>query len=306
MNSLLLGKDADVQQKYCKDVHMQEDFGGSVQQDASEFMGWLLETLQEEFNYSRARGPLLPLTASQEAVRREQPDIRSSWMQWQRYYHTTGSVITDTFFGQDTQTITCLKCGFVEKNWQPWAQIYVPVAVPDDSTISLEHLLDAMYAKPSELEDYRCNKCNEKGPIRSMNISRCPQILVIVIGRYEWRGETSHRKKNIVTFPLGKLSLDPYFISHAGMDLKRLDDGFTAPFDYSCYGVVRHEGKNTKTGHYTCLIKETAKNGKDVWVAYDDHRISEVKSIDPESQTSRAYMLFYRRLSSPSKLKDQP
>jgi ubiquitin carboxyl-terminal hydrolase 8 len=267
---------------------------------------WLLERLQEDFNYSRARGPLLPLTTSQEAVRRRQPDIRSSWMQWQRYYHTNGSVITDNFYGQETHTITCPSCGFVEKSWQAWGQIPLPMNVPSNSSIGLDGLLDAMYAQPTVVEGYRCNNCKQEGSERSVKISRCPQILIIVLSRYEWTGVKAVRKNTRVSFPLSNLSLDSYFISDEGKGSERLDYGFTAPFNYDCYAVVRHKGQNPHEGHYTCLVKETARSGKDIWVEYDDQRVTEVENIHKTIYNKEAYMLFYRRLQNPPNRRNLP
>jgi ubiquitin C-terminal hydrolase len=257
---------------------------------------WLLDLLQGEFNYSRARGPLLPLTASQMAVRREQSVIRSSWMQWKRFCHSNNSIITHTFFGQNTNSITCPNCGSIEKSWEPWAHMNVPILGASRGEVSLEQLLDAMFKQPHALEDYRCDHCKQEGPTSLPKISRCPDILILVLGRHEWHNNKSHRKNTRVKFPLENLSLDQYFIPLDGKGSEPLDEGFIGPFIYDCYVVVRHEGPSARQGHYIALVKETdPRNGKDVWVQYNDHSVSEVEDIRTASQTKESYILLYQR-----------
>ncbi len=217
-------------------------------------------------------------------------------MQWQRFCHSNASIITRTFFGQNATSFTCPHCGFVGKSWEPWAQITVPITGQQGGESNLVNLLNDQFDKSHQLEGYRCDQCKQEGPTSLQKISRCPEILILILGRNAWRGNIHTKKTTRVRFPLDGLSLDPYFISLEGQGSEQLDDSFISPFLYDCYAVVQHFGANAKEGHYTALVKETdPRNGKDIWLEYNDEVVREVANIGSVSQSKNSYVLFYQR-----------
>jgi ubiquitin carboxyl-terminal hydrolase 8 len=216
-------------------------------------------------------------------------------MQWQRYCHANDSIITRALYGQTTSSFTCPHCGFVQRSWDPWLGLHVNI--PASGQESLLTLLNESFNTLQETDGYRCDQCRQEGARRLDKISRCPEILIIVLARNIYRKDGSQGKKDtVVRFPLDNLSLDPYFISLDGLGSENLDDGFLAPFIYDCYAVLQHVGPGSKSGHYWALVKETDhRNGKDVWIRYNDREIKIIKDIQSESQNERSYVLFYQR-----------
>ena len=83
---------------------LNNDFGGREQQDASEFMTWLLDQLHEDLNDAR-RGKPAPIRVrgvSFDALNNEQRAERSD----EEYFLRNRSPIIDMFFGQQSSSLT--------------------------------------------------------------------------------------------------------------------------------------------------------------------------------------------------------
>ena len=83
---------------------LNSDFGGREQQDASEFMTWLLDQLHEDLNDAR-RGKPAPIRVrgvSFDALNNEQRAERSD----EEYFLRNRSPIIDMFFGQQSSSLT--------------------------------------------------------------------------------------------------------------------------------------------------------------------------------------------------------
>lgn len=57
---------------------------------------------------------------------------------------------------------------------------------------------------------------------------------------------------------------------------------------YELYGVVSHSGSSPRSGHYTCLVRRSAKGG---WMAKSDSFVR--GASQDQALNSQAYMLFY-------------
>jgi ubiquitin carboxyl-terminal hydrolase 10 len=80
------------------------------------------------------------------------------------------------------------------------------------------------------------------------------------------------------------------------------------PARYTLYGVLYHHGKSAGGGHYTVNVHHPNAHGgsEDVWLHIDDETVSSLRHEDMfggheiELVDDRcAYLLFYRRITSP-------
>jgi len=240
----------------------------------------------------------MKLTASQEDVRRRQPDIRSSWMEWQRFLHGNNSFISRNFRTLTLISYTCHHCGFIMKSWDNVLQI--DLDIPEHGRGSLEDSLNHRFLRTETIGDYRCDNCKHTGPGKQERFARCPEILIFMLRRHGFNKELNlaYKRQSVITFPLNNLSMDPYCISLDGRGSEELDKSFLKPFIYDCYAVVQHRGDDIKSGHYWTLVKErdAGTGGREQWFKYNDSILQTVGDIKKESMTNaETYLLFYER-----------
>ena len=271
----------------------ENNFGDGRQHDAEEFLGFLLEVLEDELNMARDKGPLAVLTSSQEEVRRKWPVLRSSWMEWQRFLHSSDSFITHKFRGQSVFTRTCSHCGFESKSWDTWLTIQLPILEVQSQTLS--DALTRRFENSGSLEDYRCESCKAKGNKSTLQekLSRCPDILIIMFKRGLTDLNCRARKITTrLTFPLDDLDMDRYFIPVDGVVSEKLDRSYMKPFKYDCYAVIQHAGRTITSGQYWTLLRDLRKDRK-TWTRFSDEQVTTVPAI--RTQDSESYVLFYER-----------
>jgi ubiquitin carboxyl-terminal hydrolase 8 len=282
-----------------RELTEENKFGGRNQHDAEDFLNWFLDKLEADLNKARDKKSLTALTASQQEVRRQQPDIRSCWMEWQRFLHNNNSFISQTFRGQTISYLTCPKCDFVQKSWEPWLDVQLEIPLQGQGT--LEDALNTRFNSNQAVDDYRCDNCKHVGGERRERLSRCPDVFIIMLRRHGYNWETKETKKvrTRVTFPLDGLSLDPYFISLEGRGPEQLDNGVLEPFVYDCYAVIQHRGTMITSGHYWALVRERAPDDPagEAWYKYNDSEVTKIphQGVRKATQAAESYILFYHR-----------
>ncbi|KAL8969219.1 MAG: hypothetical protein Q9183_002105, partial [Haloplaca sp. 2 TL-2023] len=91
-------------------ARLNPEWGLDRQQDAKEYLDFLLDCLHEDLNQNWERQPLLALSASQEATRERMPVADVSKIEWQRYSHRESSFISNLFAGQHASRLRCTTC----------------------------------------------------------------------------------------------------------------------------------------------------------------------------------------------------
>lgn len=222
-------------------------------------------------------------------------------MEWQRFLHNNNSIISKNFRGQTISYITCLQCGFVQKSWETWLDIQLEI--PEIREASLEQSLNKRFNIGESLDGYRCDNCKHCAGERRDRLSRCPEILIIMLRRHGYdKSRGPYKRGTKVTFPLDGLSMDPYFISLDGRGTEELDSGVLKPFTYDCYAVIQHRGSQPTSGHYWALVKERAPDeaGREAWFIYDDRKVNRIQrqEVLNITQSIDSYILFYQRRKS--------
>jgi len=257
-------------------------FRGYQQQDAHEFLRYMLDRLHTELLLllpSRFRNDRI------DEVLRGAPLAKSH------------SVVTSVFGGTLQSEVTCLNCRTTSKKQDPFLDISVdipqqftgPVRKPKDKDGSqnchIHHCLQK-FVETEELADserFFCNSCKSKQPsTKKFLIRRLPNVLCLHVKRFRWTAYARTKIDNHIEFPLNGLDMSGYLLKN--LSGTRHSNAGTSLYDLAA--VIVHHGTGAGSGHYTAF----ATNNK-AWFHFNDCTVREADYQTVGS--SKAYILFY-------------
>lgn len=277
-----------------KDVsgRLRSEFAGTDQQDAQEFLTFMLDSLHEDLNLNGGKR-LPPLTDDEERMREKLPVRYASFLEWERYRKSDNSAIVSIFQGQYQSRLTCMTCKFTSTTYNPFSVLSLPLA--PGRHVSLEQCFD-MFVMEEVLDNddaWYCPQCKtQRKATKALRISRLPMILIVHLKRFKTNGRWSNKLDTFVDYPMHNLDLTSYWPAFRAEDKLWVDkvpkSDQVPPFKYDLYGVVNHYG-SLRGGHYTAYLHKNNKG----WLVFDDSRVA---MIPKEKVVSRdAYVLFYQR-----------
>ncbi|XP_071873495.1 uncharacterized protein isoform X3 [Bombus fervidus] len=249
-------------------------FMGYSQQDAQEFLRYLLEGLHEDVNR---------VTVKPQPIHTDIPemytDSQKAVESWKRYLRSEDSMVVDVFVGQLRSSLHCTSCDHVSVTLDPFWDLSLPIPARS-GTVKLSQCLEH-FTREEVLdgdEKPTCSKCQMRRKCtKSFSIQKFPKILVIHLKRFSPMERFRSKLNVMVDFPL------------TGLDLS----AFAAPrvpgCTYNLYGVANHSG-TTHSGHYTAYCKHPYSGE---WHEYNDSRVSVVPARSVVS--NEAYVLFYEQ-----------
>ncbi|KAI9474762.1 hypothetical protein BX667DRAFT_463197, partial [Coemansia mojavensis] len=253
-------------------------FRGYNQQDAPEFLAFLLDGMHEDLNRIIKK----PYIEVPDANGR--PDAEIADEQWDIYKRRNDSVVVDLFQGQYRSTLVCPECSHVSVTFDPFMYLTLPLPIQrqkwQQKQVTLEDCLTE-FTRSEQLgeEDlWYCSKCQEhQQATKKFDLWRVPEILVVHLKRFQHSRAWRDKIDVFVDFPLTGLDLTQHMCGPHGENLV-----------YDLYSVCNHYG-GMGGGHYTAYARNPED---DKWYNFDDSHVSPVS--DPESvKTAAAYMLFY-------------
>ncbi|KAM9318391.1 ubiquitin carboxyl-terminal hydrolase 2a isoform 2-T2 [Pholidichthys leucotaenia] len=250
-------------------------FVGYNQQDAQEFLRFLLDGLHNEVNRVTVR----PRGAVEDFD--HLPDEEKGKKMWNKYLEREDSKIVDLFVGQLKSSLTCSHCGFCSTVFDPFWDLSLPITKGYGEV----SLMDCMrlFTKEDVLDGdekptcYRCKarrRCTKK-----FTIQKFPKILVLHLKRFSEARRTS-KLSTFVNFPMKDL------------DLREFASENSINAVYSLYAVSNHSG-TTMGGHYTAYCRNPSSGE---WYTFNDSRVTPMSSSQVRS--SDAYVLFYELAAS--------
>uniref|UniRef100_A0A1B6LBV5 Ubiquitin carboxyl-terminal hydrolase n=1 Tax=Graphocephala atropunctata TaxID=36148 RepID=A0A1B6LBV5_9HEMI len=254
-------------------------FHGYAQQDAQEFLRYLLEGLHDELN--RATSQSRSLT---EDIDDDLSDSMKAVETWKRYLRFDNSKIVDTFGGLLKSTLECTHCGHCSTTFEAFWDLSLPIPANNTSRKLLLSQCFDLFTKEEVLDGDEmptCSKCNTRRKCKKrILIQKFPEVLVIHLKRFALGGR-SCKVESVIDFPVCNLDVAAY---SADSRLKNLG--------YDLFGVVNHNG-TSYNGHYTAYCKHPYSGE---WHSFNDQS---VKVISPETHSKReAYVLFYEQNQS--------
>ncbi|KAI7800825.1 ubiquitin carboxyl-terminal hydrolase 2a isoform X1 [Triplophysa rosa] len=248
-------------------------FVGYNQQDAQEFLRFLLDGLHNEVNRVtvRPRGNMEDFD--------HLLDEEKGKKMWAKYLEREDSKIVDLFVGQLKSSLTCSECGYCSTVFDPFWDLSLPIAKGYGEV----SLMDCMrlFTKEDVLDGdekptcYRCKarrRCTKK-----FTLQKFPKILVLHLKRFSEARVRTSKLSTFVNFPLKDL------------DLREFASDRSSGAVYNLYAVSNHSG-TTMGGHYTAYCCNP-ENGE--WYTYNDSRVTPMSTSQVRS--SDGYVLFYER-----------
>ncbi|XP_006207788.1 ubiquitin carboxyl-terminal hydrolase 2 isoform X2 [Vicugna pacos] len=256
-------------------------FVGYNQQDAQEFLRFLLDGLHNEVNRVTARPKSNPENLD------HLPDDEKGRQMWRKYLEREDSRIGDLFVGQLKSSLTCTDCGYCSTVFDPFWDLSLPIAKRGYPEVTLMDCM-RLFTKEDVLdgdEKPTCCRCRaRKRCIKKFSIQRFPKILVLHLKRFSESRIRTSKLTTFVNFPLRDL------------DLREFASENTNHVVYNLYAVSNHSG-TTLGGHYTACCRSPVTGE---WHTFND---SSVSPMSPSQvRTSDAYLLFYELASPPSRM----
>ncbi|XP_015282279.1 PREDICTED: ubiquitin carboxyl-terminal hydrolase 2, partial [Gekko japonicus] len=240
-------------------------FVGYNQQDAQEFLRFLLDGLHSEVNRVLVR----PKASSDNLD--HLPDDEKGRQMWMKYLDREDSRIGGECPPGRSPTQHLSKPGFLVSQ-----KSYGEVNLIDCMRLfTKEDVLDGD-EKPTCCRCKARTKCTKK-----FSVQRFPKILVLHLKRFSEARMRSSKLTTFVNFPLKDLDLREFASQSCNHAI------------YNLYAVSNHSG-TTMGGHYTAYCKNPLSGE---WHAFNDSRVTPLSSSHVRS--SDAYLLFYE-LASPS------
>jgi len=280
-----------------KDVsgRLNETFRSDDQQDAQEFLAFLLDGLHEDLNPNATRQKLNPLSDEEERRREKLPVQVVSHIEWQRYVHNNSSVAVNWLQGQLSSKLECLTCGITSTTYNPFMYLSLPIPVVNGQFTLRDCLAEFTKEETLDGDDaWHCPNCKQpRRATKRLTITRLPHILILHLKRFTNRGRWRDKLNTHISLPLSDLDLTGYVPPplpvENGNPRFEPSPETTPPFIYDLYGIVNHYG-TLHGGHYTAFVKNPYKGS---WNTFDDSKATNMS--EPKVVSRNAYVLFWVR-----------
>ncbi|KAI9172922.1 Ubiquitin carboxyl-terminal hydrolase 2 [Blastocladiella emersonii ATCC 22665] len=256
-------------------------FVGYDQQDAQEFLRYLLDALSSDL----CRVPHETKFAVREADEDALPYLSRGDVAWSKYRHLQASLVTDVFAGQLMSSVRCWVCNGVFRMFDVFCDLSVPIPGRGGPV----HLADCLreFAREEELEPnewYHCPQCKKRQRTsKRLQVHRLPPVLVVHLKRF---ASLRHKLTTPVAFPLADLDLS---------DILTPEASARNPRRYRLVGVLQHSG-TLFFGHYIASVLR-----RDQWYCMDDAgvaRIADPARAAAGDWAASAYVLFYQAVGA--------
>ncbi|XP_026097467.1 ubiquitin carboxyl-terminal hydrolase 21 isoform X2 [Carassius auratus] len=255
-------------------------FSGYCQEDAQEFLRFLLDRLHTEINRRPSKRP--PVMEIKEPTYTRFRISEEAFAMWQKHLDRDDSKIVDLFSGQLRSSLHCSVCSHYSNTFDVFCDLSLPIPKKSDygRTVTLRECLD-LFSQEEKLDQENspmCERCNRRTEsTKRLSIQRFPRILVIHLNRFAMSRYSISKSTVPVSFPLNGLDLGPFGPVDCG------------PVLYDLYAVCNHSG-TVNMGHYTAACRE-----EEGWCYYNDSCVGEI--TEDKLQSNQAYVLFYERKS---------
>ncbi|KAF5018418.1 hypothetical protein F66182_9592 [Fusarium sp. NRRL 66182] len=295
----------DYSRHVCTKIRDTQQFGGSQQQDAQEFMNFILTNLDDETNVRRDReGP-----AAQPDTRK-QSLLQASVEYWNSHREYSQSIVDRFWRGVECSTVECFECGTRTCQFNPTDVLAVTVDFGRRTT--LEQVFNK-YTAGDPISDFACNHCNRKTPAQqTLSFARMPSLLCVTFRRFNYSSETGDIRKSTapVTWDFNDTDFTRYFLTPearaASSGISHLDPAFIPPFHYESYAVIVHTGSRIDNGHYIAYVRDSTSHDPYAWYCCNDTVVTKVRigSGDRDDIQEKVfksghdcvpYLVFFRR-----------
>lgn len=193
------------------------------------------------------------------------------------------SLLFNIFYSYYLTIIKCNKCENKSNKIEQYKEISLHVST-NPSNNNIEKLLDN-YFSDEKLDDYKCDKCNEKDAHKKISLLNIPKYLIIQLKRFQFNSKNMNFSKILeqVNYPLF-LDMDKYCLNN------NINTNINNKNIYELTNVIYHLGIQMGSGHYTSHHK--VKNN---WFYADDDNIEKIDETELFNKRNKilSYVLIY-------------
>ena len=250
------------------------------QQDAQEFLGFLLEELHEECSRSLRTGT--SVSSGRSTPLQDAADNETGWMevghkQKPAVTRSSGAILGDSpitsIFGGKLRSELKISGNKLSVTLEPYSPLQLDIGSPE-----VGNIVDALkgLTRPESMQgEFVSTRGQAATATKQVFIETLPPVLILHLKRFHYDNTTKRAEKiwKKVGYPLEleipkevfPMSARNKFAAHGGLPRYRLT------------GVIYHHGKNANGGHYTVDIRR--QDGKE-WIRLDDTLIRRVRNED--------------------------
>ncbi|KAK5058648.1 hypothetical protein LTR84_010912 [Exophiala bonariae] len=269
-----------------KDLPRFREMRRGHQQDAQEFLGFLLEELHEECartmrsSVTSSSGGTTP--AGSVSNFSEQVEGEGGWLevghkQKAAITRSSGAISTESpvtnIFGGKLRSELKVSGNKLSVTLEPYSPLQLDIGSPQ-----VHNIIDALkgLTRPESMQgDFYTSRGQKATATKQVFIETLPPVLILHLKRFHYDSATKRAEKiwKKVGYPLElelpkevfPLQTRNKFVAHGGLPKYRLT------------GVIYHHGKNANGGHYTVDIR---RQDDREWIRIDDTLIRRVRSED--------------------------
>ncbi|XP_061917138.1 ubiquitin carboxyl-terminal hydrolase 3 isoform X2 [Entelurus aequoreus] len=256
-------------------------FRGYQQQDAHEFMRYLLDHLHRELQQNQ--------NGATEIVS-PQGGLRTSSTDGKCCLNGTPSVVTSIFGGILQNEVNCLICGTESRKFDPFLDLSLDIPSrfrqkrskdqEPGPTCTLRECLRSFtdLEELDETELYYCHKCKKRQKsTKKFWIQKLPKVLCLHLKRFHWTAFLRNKVDTYVEFPLKDLDMKGYLLEESLLAGSCL---------YDLAAIVVHHGSGVGSGHYTAYGSHEGR-----WYHFNDSTVT--LASEETVRKAKAYILFY-------------
>ncbi|KAJ5272806.1 hypothetical protein N7478_007931 [Penicillium angulare] len=247
------------------------------QQDAQEFLGFLLEELHEECD--RAAQKAAEAKNAEAAVDGASGDgwLEVGHKQKAAVTQSSGAITTESpvtkIFGGKLRSEFKVPGNKTSVTMEPYQPLQLDIGSPE-----VHNIIDALkgLTKPESIQgDFNSSRGPNVTATKQIFIETLPPVLILHLKRFQYDSLTGATQKiwKKVGYPLDLEIPREVFPAHRRNALTA-SGGLP---QYRLMGVIYHHGKNASGGHYTVDVRR--QDGRE-WIRMDDTLIRRVRSED--------------------------
>lgn len=293
-------------------------FRGYQQQDAHEFLRYVLDRLDKECSTNSINNNHNQNTATKKSNSRSH-----------------SSIIGSIFGGILQNEVNCLECGFKSHKQDPFMDLSLDIPLQRNATTGTNlpgtnnemgnsndatpsshnsdnsnlsscnsttetanttttsdscHLIDCLSSfieleELTETELYYCSHCQQKQKsTKRFWIRKLPDVLCLHLKRFRYNNFLRTKIDDHIQFPMQELDMKRFVMANK----HETRGSSSGPTTYDLVAFIEHHGSGLGSGHYTAYCRHDG-----FWFHFDD---SSVTACDESTvRKSKAYILFYNR-----------
>ncbi|PZC79840.1 ubiquitin carboxyl-terminal hydrolase 46 isoform X1 [Helicoverpa armigera] len=261
-----------------------EEFDNYMQQDAHEFLNFLINHINEIILAERNQSTLkVQKNASGESVTCNGTAPQSAEPTW----------VHEIFQGTLTSETRCLNCETVSSKDEHFFDLQVDVG----QNTSITHCLKCFSDTETLCNDnkFKCDNCSSyQEAQKRMRVKKLPLILALHLKRFKYMEQYNRHIKvsHRVVFPLELRLFNTHFPLQS-------DDAVNPDRLYDLVAVVVHCGSGPNRGHYISIVKSHG-----FWLLFDDDMVDKIDASaiedfygltsDIQKSSETGYILFYQ------------